>query len=53
MKDKTNKQQQSPLMVEDKAKEKIKKRAQDQGLIVNAGVSKAPQQPVKKEGTSK
>ena len=31
----------------------FKKRAQDWGLIVNAGVSKAPQQTVKKEGGRK
>ena len=55
MKDKNNtqKQQLSPLMVEDKAAEKLKKRAQDLGLIVNAGVSKSPKQPVKKKGDKK
>ncbi len=36
MEDKNN-QQQSPAMVEDKATEELKKRAQDLGLIVNAG----------------
>ncbi len=36
MKNKNN-QQQSPAMVEDKATEESKKRAQDLGLIVNAG----------------
>ncbi len=36
MKDENN-QQQSPAMVEDKATEESKKRAQDLGLIVNAG----------------
>ncbi len=35
MKDENN-QQQSPAMVEDKATEELKKRAQDLGLIVNA-----------------
>ena len=32
-----NNQHQSPAMVEDKATEELKKRAQDLGLIVNAG----------------
>ena len=32
-----NNQQQSPSMVEDEATEKLKKRLQDIGLIVNAG----------------
>ena len=30
----------APAMVEDKATEKLKKRAQDLGLIVNAGLGK-------------
>ncbi len=38
MKSKDN--QQSPAMVGDKATEELKKRAQDAGLIVNAGASK-------------
>ncbi len=42
VKNNNDSQQQSPLMVEDKATEKLKKRAQDAGLIVNAGVGKAP-----------
>jgi len=32
----TNNQQQAPAMVEEEATEKLKKRAQDLGLIVNA-----------------
>lgn len=42
MKDKNNQQEPrlSPLMVEDKATEELKKRMQDLGLIVNAGASK-------------
>ncbi len=35
-----NNQQQSPAMVEDDATEKLKKRARDLGLIVNAGAGK-------------
>ncbi len=34
--------QQSPAMVEDKATEKLKKRAQDLGLIVNADAGEKP-----------
>jgi hypothetical protein len=52
MKDKNN-QRQPPLsssMVEDKATEKLKKRAQDLGLIVNAGADKATQPTGKKKG---
>jgi hypothetical protein len=52
MKDKNN-QQQPPLsssMVEDKATEKLKKRAQDLGLIVNAAADKATRQTGKKKG---
>ncbi len=41
MEDKNN-QQQSPAMVEDKATEELKKRAQDLGLIVNAGKATKP-----------
>ena len=40
----------SPLMVEDKANEKLKKRLQDWGLIVNAGADKAVKQTGKKKG---
>ena len=43
----------SPLMVEDKATEKRKKRAQDRGMIVNASVGKAPQPPLNKKATRK
>lgn len=42
MKDKNTQQQQSPSMVEDEATEKLKKRAQDLGLIVNAGAGQKP-----------
>ncbi len=52
MKDKIS-QAATTQVVDDKATEKIKKRAQDWGLIVNAGVGKAPQQPVKKVGSKK
>lgn len=55
MKDKNSKQQPhlAPLMVEDKAAEKLKKRAQDLGLIVNASVGKASKQAVKEETSKK
>lgn len=43
----------SPLMVEDKATEKLKKRLQDWGLIVNAGADKAANPPGKKKGDRK
>lgn len=46
-------QQQSPLMVEGKAKEKLKKRAQARGVIVNTSVGKATPPPLKKEGAKK
>jgi hypothetical protein len=35
-----NKRQQTPSMVEDGATERLKKRAQDLGLIVNAGLKR-------------
>jgi len=47
------KQQLSSSIVDDKATDKIKKRAQEWGLIVNAGVSKAPQPPTTKDATVK
>lgn len=40
-------------MVEDKATEKIKKRAQDLGLIVNAGAGKSDRQTAQKKGPKK
>jgi hypothetical protein len=44
----------APAIVEDKAIEKLKKRAQDLGLIVNAGVGRvAAQAPKKKGGAGK
>lgn len=43
---------QSPLMVEDEAAERIKKRLRDAGLIVNAGAGKTPK-PVEKKGEAK
>jgi hypothetical protein len=48
MKTKDN-QQQSPSMVEDEATEKLKKRAQDLGLIVNAGAGKKSTEPTGKK----
>ena len=42
-----------PLMVEDKAIEELKKRAQDLGLTVNAGADKAAKLMSKKKGGSK
>ena len=55
MKDKKDNQREqrlSPAMVEDKATERLKKRAQDLGLIVNAGKGKgsAAEPTVKKKG---
>jgi hypothetical protein len=52
MKDKNNQQQPalSSSMVGDKAAEKLKKRAQDLGLIVNAGADKAARPTGKKKG---
>ena len=52
MKNETTKRSspQSSLMVEDDATERLKKRARDAGMIVNAGVGKAPKQPVAKKG---
>ena len=54
MKGKSNQQQSrlSSSMVEDKATEKLKKRAQDLGLIVNAGAGK-PGKPAEKKGGGK
>ncbi|MEJ7708447.1 MAG: hypothetical protein WKF84_00945 [Pyrinomonadaceae bacterium] len=40
-------------MIEDKATEKLKKRAQDLGLIVNAGADKQKPKPEKKKKESK
>ncbi len=42
-----------PLMVEDEATEKLKKRLSNAGLIVNARVSESQKQPDKKKGTKK
>ncbi len=60
MKDKSNQNEQSgrpprlaPLMVEDKATEKLKKRARDLGIITNAGAGKTTQSVGKKEGGEK
>lgn len=39
----------APAMVEDKATERLKKRAQDLGLIVNAGLGGAARQSDKKK----
>ena len=50
-----NKRQSTPLsssMVEDKAMEKLKKRARDLGLIVNAGSGRA-EKTAKKKGDKK
>ena len=40
----------APSMVEDKFTEELKKRAQDLGLIVNAGADKAAKPTSKKKG---
>ncbi len=40
-------------MIEDKATEKLKKRAQDLGLIVNAGADKQKPKPEKKKESKK
>ena len=51
-----NDQQPPPLsssMVEDKATERLKKRLQDWGLIINAGAGKPAKQAGKKEGDRK
>lgn len=55
MKDKNNQRQPalSSSMVEDKTTEKLKKRAQDLGLIVNAGADKATRPTAKKKGGKK
>jgi hypothetical protein len=55
MKDKNNRQQPplSSSMVEDKATERLKKRLQDWGLIVNAGAGKSAKPTGKKEGGKK
>ena len=52
MKSKNNQQesQLSPSMVEDKFTEELKKRAQDVGLIVNAGEGHATKPTSKKKG---
>jgi hypothetical protein len=47
------KNKQGARMVEDKATEKLKKRAQDLGLIVNAGLGKAAKPTGKKKGGKK
>ncbi len=53
MKDKNNKQSShlSVRMVEDEATERLKKRARDLGLIVNAGLGKAAPPTDKKKGS--
>jgi hypothetical protein len=43
----------APAMVEDKATERLKKRAQDLGLIVNAGAGKLAGQADKKKGDTR
>ena len=43
----------APAMVEDKATEKLKKRAQDLGLIVNAGLGKLTEGAGKNKGGAK
>ena len=43
----------APAMVEDKAIERLKKRAQDLGLIVNAGAGRHTERAGKKSGGSK
>ena len=51
-----NSKRQPPLsssMVEDKATERLKKRLQDLGLIVNAGVGKTTKPTGRKKGVSK
>lgn len=50
MKGKNNQTRIKPGMVEDKATEKLKKRAQDLGLIVNASSGKASKPTGKKKG---
>ncbi len=45
--------QQSPAMVEDKATEKLKDKARDLGLIVNAGAGKAADPTGRKKGGKK
>lgn len=52
MKDK-NTGQVSPAMVEDKATERLKDKARDLGLIVNAGAGKEKTPPEKKKGDKK
>lgn len=42
----------APAMVEDKATERLKKRAQDLGLIVNAGLGKVTEQVGKKKSSA-
>jgi hypothetical protein len=46
-------QKQTLSMVEDKATEKLKKRMQDLGLIVNAGAGKPAKPSGKKKGGKK
>jgi hypothetical protein len=51
-----NNQQQPPLsssIVDDKATEKLKKRLQDWGLIVNAGAGKSTKPSAKKKSGKK
>ncbi|HVF87287.1 MAG TPA: hypothetical protein VM866_06845 [Pyrinomonadaceae bacterium] len=52
MKDKDTRQV-SPAMVEDKATERLKDKARDLGLIVNAGVGKKNTAAVKKKDDKK
>ncbi|MBA2646129.1 MAG: hypothetical protein H0U81_04945 [Pyrinomonadaceae bacterium] len=52
MKDKNNGQV-SPAMVEDKATERLKDKARDLGLIVNAGVGKKDTPAKKKQDDKK
>lgn len=52
MKGENSTRQLSTLMVEDETAERAKKLLRDAGLIVNAGVGKAPK-PVAKKGAEK
>ncbi len=55
MKDKNTEQSSrlSARMVEDEATERLKKRARDMGLIVNAGVGKVAKPTTQKKGSKK
>ena len=53
MKDTNDATQQAPLMVEDKATEKLKKHAQDAGLIVNTSAGKPSKQSLRRGNSKK